>query len=239
MNRRQFLPMLSTALLVGGCADTEKAVRRFRVIATAEVDGKLVEASNVMEIHYSRLKHSATGAGVSTRLYGETLIFDIKGKGTVFVIPYSHWGPSLIEFYEHGIPAALGIKSGIGSMSDQEYERLRTATERVSVNWPTKNRPVRLPAMIAFEDERRPETIFEVYPGKSNHPFPGVRIVDVEIEFTEAPVTKILLQRLPWLVRNREPLFPRDPPGPGRRLQAERPIGYKITQDHFFADGSR
>jgi hypothetical protein len=92
MNRRRFLPMLGSSLFLGGCDNRETAVRRFRVIATAEVDGKPAEASNVMEIHYSRLKNSLIGAGVSTRLYGEALIFDIKGKGTIFILPYRHWG---------------------------------------------------------------------------------------------------------------------------------------------------
>jgi hypothetical protein len=75
------------ALPLAGCQSGEKAKVRYRMIAWLEVDGKPFQASTVMEIHYARVTNSLTGAGGATRLYGEALIADIPGKGTVYLLP--------------------------------------------------------------------------------------------------------------------------------------------------------
>jgi hypothetical protein len=68
--------------------------------------------------------------------------------------------------------------------------------------------------------------------------FPGVRFISLDIEITDAPVTEVLKQRLPWLDnKTGETVFDRDPPGKRRPLR-DRPLGYKIVEDHFFGIGS-
>ena len=67
--------------------------------------------------------------------------------------------------------------------------------------------------------------------------FPGVRFISLDIEIIDAPVTKVLKQRLSWLASPTEG-FDRDPPGKWRPYK-DLPIGYKIVHAHFFGDGSR
>jgi hypothetical protein len=236
MNRRQIIALLGLPLLLAGCGG-ESASVRYRVIATAEVDGERVEGSTVMEAAYTRVTASLIGAGGATRLYGEALILDLKGKGTVFVLPYEHQDRvSVSQIYEAGILKSLGVNNSIGGLLDADFERLRTAKGRMPFRI---GNPTRLPAFVAFRDEKVPRSIYEVDPKNMGSSFPGVRFISLDIEITDAPVTEVLRQRLPWLDNNTgETVFDRDPPGKQRRM-SDQPLGYKIVEDKFFGSGSR
>jgi hypothetical protein len=227
MKKWMFVPAVGLLLMLAACSGGWSVTNRFRVIATVDVDGQKVEGSTVMEIKYWR---------GGTTLKGEALIFDLKGRGTVYVLPYAHdLSGELGQVYEYGVLNSLGIENSIGSLSSQDFDRVRQARGRI----PFQNgNPTRLPAFVAFRDEKNPKTIYEVGPRNFGQSFPGVRFVGLDIEFTDAPVTKVLKQRLPWLKnRNDDELFDRDPPG---RLRAARdtPIGFKISTFHFFGLGS-
>jgi hypothetical protein len=114
------------------------------------------------------------------------------------------------QVYEYGVLNSLGIENSIGSLSSQDFDRVRQARGRIPFQ---EANPTRLPAFVAFRDEKNPKTIYEVG-RKLRTIFPGVRFVGLDIEFTDAPVTNVLKQRLPWLKnRNDDELFDRDPPG--------------------------
>jgi len=230
-----FVPIVGLLLLLAGCGG-QSATNRFRVIATVEVDGQKVEGSTVMEITYQKVEHSLIGRGGDTTLKGEALILDLKGRGTVYVLPFQvDPSGSLDQVYEYGVLNSLGTENSIGTLSSQDFDRIRQARGRI----PFRNgNPTRLPAFVAFRDEKNPKTIYEVDPKNLGQSFPGVRFVGLDIEFTDAPVTNVLKQRLLWLENpNYEVRFERDPPG---RLRAyvDSPIGFKITTDHFFGLGS-
>ncbi len=231
-----FVPIVGLLLLLAICSGGQSATKRFRVIATVEVDGQKVEGSTVMEITYTKVEHSLIGRGGDTTLKGEALILDLKGRGTVYVLPFQvDPSGSLGEVYEYGVLNSLGTENSIGTLSSQDFDRIRQARGRI----PFRNgNPTRLPAFVAFRDEKNPKTIYEVDPKNLGQSFPGVRFVGLDIEFTDARVTNVLKQRLPWLENpNHEQRFERDPPG---RLRAyvDSPIGFKITTDHFFGLGS-
>ena len=237
MTKRMFVPIVGLLLLLAVCSGGQSATKRFRVIATVEVDGQKVEGSTVMEITYQKVEHSLIGRGGDTTLKGEALILDLKGRGTVYVLPYEHHLPSgaLDGAYAHGVLSSLGIEHGVGTLSSQDFDRIRQARGRI----PFRNgNPTRLPAFVAFRDEKNPKTIYEVDPKNLGQSFPGVRFVGLDIEFTDARVTNVLKQRLPWLENpNLEQRFERDPPGQ-LRAYVDSPIGFKITTDHFFGLGS-
>jgi hypothetical protein len=241
MNRRQLLPMVAVPFLpfTSGCTPSQKATVRFRVIATVEVDGQKVEGSTVMEVAYSRVTGSAIGTGGASTLYGEAMILDLKGKGTVFVLPVAHVpSGSLLSMYEDGILSTLGISGGIGVISDESFAKLRDAKGRMPFFNGRRNLPTELPAFVAFRDEKVPRTIYEVDPRNMGRSFPGVRFISLDIEFTDAPVTKVLKQRLPWLVNAFKDVgWDRDPPGKLRPAK-DTPIGYKINYERFFGNGS-
>ena len=225
-----------TAPLLGGCG-WKSVTRRFRVIATAEVDGKTVEGSTVMEITYSRITKSLIGAGGSTSLKGEALILDLPGKGTVYVLPvFENNNGSLAQVYENGVLRSLGIPDSIGMMRDEAFDTLRQAKGRMPFKGPTIDFRQRLPLFAAFIDEKAPKTIFEIDPWNMGARFPGVKLVSFDIEFTNAPVTKALTGRLPWLLEP-GPHFNSDPPGQHRPVY-EQPLSYKISRQKFFGIGS-
>ena len=237
MKKWMFVPIVGLLLLLAVCSGGQSATKRFRVIATAEVDGQRVEGLTVMEITYEKVQGSLIGTGGATTLKGEALILDLKGRGTVYVLPWAHDLPSgsLNQVYERAVLSSLGVENSIGTLSSQDFERIRQARGRIPYRL---GNPTRLPAFVAFRDEKNPKTIYEVDPKDFGRSFPGIRFVGLDVEFTDAQVTNVLKQRLPWLRnRNDNELFDRDPPG-HLRADKDTPIGFKISTFHFFALGS-
>lgn len=247
MNRRRVMTGLGAGTLAVGLAGCggQSVTRRFRVIATAEVDGKIVEGSTVMQITYSRVEKSLVGAGGSTNLKGEALILDLPGKGTVYVLPWVHVVPggTIDQVYEYGVLTTLAIAGGIGAMRDEGFEKLRDAQGRMPFRRPSRTRQNGLPLFVAFTDEKAPKTIFEVDPFSMGAHFPGVKLLSFDIEFTDARVTSVLTKRLPWLLdtpqspkRWERTHFYWDPPGQLRGM-SDQPLTYKIREHNFFALG--
>ena len=236
LTRRGLLASLA-AVPLAGCQSGENAKLRYRVIASFEVDGHLFEASTVMEIHYARVTNSLIGAGGATRLYGEALIADLDGRGTVYILPIQHpRNASLTQVYEYGVLSTLGIHSSVGSLTDADFSTLRNAKGRKPFRL---HKTTRLPAFISFSDEQDPKTIFELQPSEVGQYVSGARFLSLDIEITDAPVTRKLRQRLPWLNSvNAAEIFPRDPRG-ARRPNSELPLSHMITRARFFGDGSR
>ncbi|ANM16453.1 hypothetical protein AMK06_CH01525 [Rhizobium sp. N541] len=224
------------ALALVGCQGATTSVR-FKVIASAIIDGRPVESSSVMEITYSKVTHSLIGNGGATRLYGEALIFDLDGKGTIYILPTQHDpNNSLTQVYEDGILATLEIRNSIGSLSDADFASLRSANGR----YPFKLKTSRLPVIVSFKNENDPKTIFEIQPGEIGRYFSGVQFTGLDIAITTGRLTYKLRKRLPWLDTTIAPrkIFARDPPG-ALRPYRELPFSYVITPADFFGDASR
>ncbi|MDR9776349.1 hypothetical protein RJJ65_27625 [Rhizobium hidalgonense] len=230
MKRRSFLSSLC-ALLISSCQGESAAVR-FKVIASATVDGRPVESSSVMEIGYSKVTHSLIGNGGATRLYGEALIFELGGKGTIYILPIQHDpNNSLTQVYEYAVLTTLGIKNSVGSLSEADFAVLRSATGR----YPFKLKTTRLPVIVSFKNESDPKTIYEIRPSEIGRYFPGVQFAGLDLEITTDRISYKLRKRLPWLNTTVEPreIFPRDPPGVSRPRD-ELPFSYMITPADFF-----
>jgi len=238
LSRRSLVGSL-LGLALAGCSDSEKVTVRYRLIATIMYDGKFREASTVMECQYGRIKRSLIGAGGSTQLRGEALIFDLPDGKTFYILPWSREkSGSLNQFYEHVLLKTLGLKTSVGSLSDADLERIKAARGRVPLNaWGL------LPTIVAFENEKNPKTIFEVHPWRLEYTFPGVRLMEqdfpkikfigLDIEITEEPLTEKLRDRLPWLgLWAPAEVFEREAPPVGPMRDA--PIGLIITKTHFF-----
>lgn len=238
LSRRRVVGGLAAAgagVMLGGCFG-QSVTRRFRVIATVDVDGKEVEGSTVMEITYSRVKGSLIGSGGSTNLKGEALILDLPGKGTVYAMPVSiSNNGSLTQIYDYVVFNTLEIPGAVGAVPDWGVEKLRTAEGRFQFRM--GGRSERLPLFVAFENERDPKSIYEVDPYKLGDYFPGVTLKSFDIEFTDLPVTHKIEKRLAWL-SEQGPQFKTDPPGYGRPVR-DLPLDYKISKSHFFALGSQ
>jgi hypothetical protein len=189
-----------------------------------------------MEITYSKVTRSLIGTGGATRLYGEALILDLGSRGTAYILPLEHPSRSSpSKVYEYGILTTFGIKNSIGSLSSADLATLRAAKGRRPFRLYNTSR---LPAFVAFSDEKNPKTIYEIDPRNLGRAFPGSQFTGLDIEITTEAVTKKLRQRLPWVnTPNNVIVFERDPPG---RMRPDRdlPIGFLINQGDFFGDGS-
>ncbi len=224
LDRRTFIAGAG-ALMLAGCTDAAASIR-YRVVCKLLVDGDTVEGSTVMELKYSRLKNSALGYGGATSLKGEAMIIDVPGRPSLFAIPF--WRPprgALMQYYEYEVLRAVGISNSVGSLSDDDLQRIAQATGECRF---PKGTP--LPVFLSFTDETNPMTAFQVDPSKGQPS--GVWLKDFYIEVTRDSVTQVLRKRLPWL-DSKEDVFPRDPPGKVRPY-SESTVPYMVTQTHFF-----
>ncbi|MGR6468062.1 hypothetical protein [Rhizobium sp. PAMB 3182] len=232
LSRRSFFASFCGALLAS-CQDGRASIR-FRVIAKVFYEGAEYHASTVMECHYARIKNSLIGMGGSTTLYGEALIFDLPDGHTFYVLPYWLDKGHLNQLYERGLLTTFGIKSSLGGLTGNDLSRIKSLTGTKPFNYFGH-----LPAIVAFEDEQNPKSIFALEPDALGRVFPGVTYAGVDLQITTSPVTEKLRERLTWLnTPAGTQVFERDPPGQIRRA-SESPIGYNITKAKFFGDGSR
>jgi hypothetical protein len=232
-----FIGVPQIATFVQSIINPYEATVRFRVVATVEIDGQPHEGSTVMEITYRRVSNSPIGVGGKTTLKGEALILDLKGRGTIFIIPHGHSMKSpgsIYQVYEQGVLNALGAKGSVGTVSDEDFRKIRDARGRYNFGRGG-------PALVSFRDEKDPKSIFQIDPDKVGDAYPGVNFKGLRIEITRDRVTRALAERLTWLsTKEWTPTtrFPRDPPG-SRRSDSERPIGFKINEDYFFGTEGR
>jgi hypothetical protein len=234
-SRRSALPLIAfSPLAVGaGCGKAPLVLRkRFRVIATAEADGRRMEGSTVIEAAWA-IHDPIPGGRIYRTLQGEAMILDLGARGAVFVLLQEHArNGNFQDVYHVAIIRLLGF-DGFG-LDQQRIEALRrfSGRHRLPPLGPGRGRV--LPAFVAFRDEAVPRTVYKVDPDNLAASFgAGVRLVDFEIETTDAPVTDAVRKRLAWLDRNNELSgFDRDPPGK-QRADIDLPIGYRLTYDSF------
>ena len=228
MNRRHVLPLLAMLPALAGCG-SETVTKRIRIIAKAEVDGKPVEGSTVMELTWR-----ASGGRMYIQAYGEALILELDGRGTVYILPVA-LAPDgqFAGSWSGAVRRALGIE-GQGQVED--FPTIEAAEGRYPVNG--LGAPNQPPLMVAFRDEARKDSIYQVLPETIESNFgPGVKFLGMEFEFTNDSVTEMLAKRLPMLTRadtNNE--FSRDPPGHIRSITIV-PLPYKINENAFFKRG--
>jgi hypothetical protein len=241
MNRRQILPMLSAGpalLALWGCGAADIKVRkRFRVIATVEIDGQKVEGSTVMEARWRK----TDGGRIFRTLAGEAMILELKTRGTVFILPYEHDPERGGGNIHHlAVESILGFQTA--SLGAEEIKLVTDGKGRHKfyLRGNQQEQGKRFPAFIAFKDERVPRTVFQVDHRNLAATFgPGIRFIGIDIEFTDSPVTSVLKKRLTWLVSTYEnPGFDRDPPGVNRSMK-DRPISFNLSYDSFFGSESR
>jgi len=258
MGRFFILAVLICVALVG-CDDTREATLRYRLIATVEIDGQKVEESTVMQMHYknfhsdphfwdyviwliARINPRATASDHAA----EALILDLKGRGTVFILPSVHGSMGFSHFHEVCLLLTLGIENKLNSLTTEDMRQISSAKGRMPLQLlrPEMRRPEypkslvsKGPAMVTFKDERDPRTIEEVDPENMERHFPGVRLLNFEIEVTDAPLTRVLTKRLPWLETiDRNETLEREPAG-SMRPPHERPVAFLIHQGDFFGTG--
>ncbi|APO77566.1 MULTISPECIES: hypothetical protein [Rhizobium] len=108
-----------------------------------------------MEVSYSKVTQSLIGNGGTTRLYGEALIFDLGGKGTVYILPIRRppSGSIIYNIYEFNVLRTFGVKNSVGSLAPADFDTLRIAKGRRPYNVDNSQ----LPTFVAFADKGNPK----------------------------------------------------------------------------------
>src|SRR3954452_14546868 len=153
--------------------DTREVGLRYRLIATVEGDGQKVEGSTVMEMHYKNYRHDPHFSHYFIQLIthinprptatdhaAEALILDLKGRGTVFILP-SVRTQEFAAFHEVCLLLTLGIEHKLYSLTKEDMRRISNATGRMPLELqrPEERRPDypkgifnKYPAMVTFRD---------------------------------------------------------------------------------------
>jgi hypothetical protein len=240
MKRLRIALILGVLLILAYCAiPNDHATMRLRVIVTAEVDGEKVEGSSVMELTYTRVSHSLMGMN-STTLKAEALVLDLKNRGTVFMLPSKvNRDGTLSEVYEHYVPDSFGVEESVGGMTAEGLAKLRKAKGRVPFRYFDSYWKISTPPLfVAFKNETDPRNIYRVDEQRLDLAFgSGVRLLGIELETTDAPLTHVLAKRLPWLDQGNKINWERAPNG-DRRSMREMPIGLLIVREKFYGNGS-
>lgn len=197
LSRRGLLAggLAAIALPLAACKDerAQNVTRNIRVIAQSEVAGKLVEGASVMSIRWRPGPQGAMYIDANT----EAVALDLDGRGVVYVLDafLSKNGLSNISYWPSYLLVSVGAKSAQGTV--EELPLIRDASGRYAVKAET-SRTRGLPLMVAFTDETKRETMFEVRPEDFGKVFgPDVRFLGIWMEFTDDPATETIPQRLP------------------------------------------
>lgn len=186
----QMGPLASAGLGLAGCFGSS-VTRRIKVIAMAEVDGKAVEASSVYELTWK-----TRGSNVHAYELGEAVVLELPGRGTVFVLDGRNIPGKLLYI---GAVWNWQVEHLVGSEAHLNPELFAKVSE-LSGRHPYHTwRDMIQPLMVAFKDEKRFRSIYEVKAEDFPRLFGGAKFKGIDFEFTDEPVTKLLEQRLPCL----------------------------------------
>jgi hypothetical protein len=231
MNRRSLINAFAataTAMPLAGCFGSDYVVKRIKIIAKAEADGKPVEGTTVMEITW----RPRGDGGMDVDHLGEALVLELAGRGTVFMLPMVMFNDGLNSsgIWYGQVGDAVGIKGG---HQREDLPKIETLTGRFKFFPMVKG--ATFPLLVAFKDENEFRSIYRLEPEKFSEYFgAGVKFVGVEFEITDEQVTKVLAKRLPILLEK-----DRDPVDPALRKvrYVDLPFNQKIGQNSFFAIG--
>ena len=183
-------------------AEPESVTRNIRVIAQAEVDGKIIEGSAVMGLSWE----PCCNGGMQPKHNTEAVILELNNEHTVYVLDaYIGFrrGGANISYWTTYVASALGLNL-TEELSD--FPKIRNATGKYPVLASISNTKT-MPVMVSFEDEAKRETMFQVTPDNFSKRF-GENIIfkGIWFEFTDEQLTEGIKERIPrmFTVKNNE-----------------------------------
>ncbi len=180
---------------------------RYRLTLEAEVDGKPINGSGVIEVTYRKqMSIGAVGRDVDARFRGEAVVLDLGRRGALFVLLKA--GAS----DDRSGPASIVLKAfGLGGVfpgwDPESLKKVRTISG-------TRELPLdSLPLTVRFRDVNDPMTLELVNPFNIAERFgAGARLVQATIEIVPAgiwpfnslgitgePITTGIDRKLVWL----------------------------------------
>lgn len=166
---------------------------RYRLTVTAEVDGKEKSASSVIEARWQAQPASLTGGRPFERkVFGEAVFLDLGREKPLIVTLWEDTARERIRGSKSTVELAL---HAFGLKSD------RTGLAAISsMRGPVSAAIDALPLMVTFDDISTPQSIRAVTPNDFSAIFgPNVQLRSATIEMTDAPITRSIRDKLPWL----------------------------------------
>lgn len=179
---------------------------RYRLTLNAEVDGKPVSGSSVVQVLYETGFQFATESAATIRVEGEAVVLDLAERGMLFALLKAGQDersiPQTIVFRAFNFPGgALPLPASDGI---RQLARLSG-----KVNLPLAN----LPLLVRFRDLNDPLTVERVDPQNLEAAFgPGVKLTGATLEivaanswplrvfgFLSEPITRGIEAKLGWL----------------------------------------
>lgn len=233
-------------VLASGCSDGQQAVVRFKVTATAEVEGKAYQGSTVMEVTWSKGSSNPFGLGSAASAKGEALVLDMAGRGKMFILPWqANPDGSFSPYYELALLDTLTSKAHVSKMKDEDFETMRALPLGKSFVPNYHDKMTKLdfqPVMISISVPENPASVREVTKENFNKFYgPNATFKGLRVVITDEPVTKgIVLENLP-LLKQRSRIWSQRPIGVAR-LQlppmSERPMNWRMGPSLFYAYGN-
>lgn len=177
--------------------------------------------------------------GDSGRMYNlsrsEAIVLDLDGRGTVYILDmFIKNGGSTNVGYWHGLTKDIMGLKGNGNKQDflkiRAFEGTFPVSDRIAPinSWPT---------MVAFTDEARLETMYEVTPDSFEATFgPDVHFIGMTLTFTDEQPTDSIRSRLPVLSKTNESFytaFPQNDENGKRIAHVDQAFPYKVGTQAF------
>lgn len=193
---------------------------RYRLTATLQRGSERRSGSSVIEIVRSK---GYTGIGGS--IDGEATVVDVPGVGALFVLLT---GPNLSPDYPIYLPHYAFAKLGLRDMVNGEVLDRLTQMVGTRASLPREFYPI----LVRLRDPNDPVALEKVEPDEVPNEFAGFRLTDITIEITDAPVSRSIYSKLPWLKGHRGALVKPDL----TMSAAENPFAANVTRS-FFVQG--
>lgn len=197
-----------TIAVVGYQAFTPITTLRYRLTLEAEVNGKRLIGSGIVEVTYAKAAGILSPGEYGAHVRGEAVILDLGARGLLFALlragQDSRSGPDYIVLRAFNLPG--------GALPRPAEDGIRQVA-RLSgkVELPLTS----LPLLVRFRDVNDPLTVEKVDPLDLAASFgAGVRLTTATLEIVSSrsvpmswiepegePITTGIVGRLPWLVR--------------------------------------
>jgi hypothetical protein len=197
-----FLLLILCAVSACGIAGEALPTYRYRLTVEVNTPQGLRSGSSVIEVKTRRLGEAFVpdARGYRKRIEGEAVAVDLGRRGTLFVLLRSRWSEA---WPEHVVESVLPRLRQGTRPQDEEFQavlRLRGAHAIPRFRGAGATRMDNYPLLVRFADPRRPDTANLVDPDRLDAAFgPGVALRRITVELTDAPVTRSLSSRLPFL----------------------------------------
>ena len=195
---------------------SDGATIRYRMTLTATVDGQPATGSGVIEVKYFQEPEWASlgGSREIVQVDGEAVVLDLKDRGKLFALlrlPVSTRNNSLKgrlgggsgDFFGGAFNAQLipYVWRNHGLIPAEDYDgNYRTYHWFSCVKGKVTLKTKELPLLFRFGDTADQATAELVFPDNLAASFgPGVNLTEVTVEITNDPITRGIVNTLPWL----------------------------------------